>query len=123
MPRPLHCVLSMPRTTLKWRKSRTNSQENSTQAAKRVKVNEDRRIENDHAEDTASREECNDQRRVENDNAEDAARRVKDNLVKKLRKRRLVQEQREAFQSRADKLLASLPEHLRRLCLSTFHID
>ena len=81
------------------------------------------RIENDHAEDTASREECNDQRRVENDNAEDAARRVKDNLVKKLRKRRLVQEQREAFQSRADKLLASPPEDLRRLCLSTFHID
>ena len=113
----------MPRTALKWRKQQLKAKENDEQAAKRVKYNDSRCIENDNAEKTAWREEYNESRRIENDNAADAAARVKYNLRQKLRAREKVREQREAFQRRTDRLLASLPEDLRRLCLSTFHID
>ena len=117
MPRPLLCVLSMPRTALMWRKSRRIANETGDQAAKRVKMNEDKLAENEDAEKAGRRKERNVNRLIENDDAEDAVRRAAKKLKEKMRKREQVKQQRDAFQSRTAKLLAGLPEDLRRLCL------
>jgi hypothetical protein len=121
MPRPLHCVLSMPRTALIWRKSRRIANETGDQAAKRVKRNvkrnEDNLVENEDAEKAGRHKERNVNRLIENDDAEDEVRREAKNLRAKMKLREQVKQQRDAFQSRTAKLLAGLPEDLRRLCL------
>ena len=117
MPRPLHCVLSMPGTALSWRKRRLKASESDELAAKRVKKNEDRLVENDDDEEAARRKERNVSRLIENDDDEDAVRRAAAILRAKMAVREQVKQQRDAFQSRTARLLAGLPEDLRRLCL------
>ena len=87
-------------------------------AAKRAKKNESVHKEHDDDEQAAKRAKRNQDSLKENDVTDaDRAKRERENEYRKLAARRRVQEQRAAFQKKTNRLLASLPLELRRLCL------
>ena len=107
---------------LTWRKLTGRRKEGDTDkdAATRAKKTESEHKEHDDDEQAAKRAKIkrNQDALKENDKTEaDRAAREKYNEYHKLAARRRVQEQRAAFQKKTNRLLASLPLELRRLCL------